>query len=195
MIIGLSGYARSGKDTVANILVSQGFTRVAFADAIRESLFILNPLVGDSLRLQECIWMNGGWEGAKILPEVRTLLQVFGTDVGRKLLGENVWVDVLFSSLNPDKNYVVSDVRFENECEAILSRGGEMWRINRADVGPVNGHISDSALDSYKDFAYTINNSDSLTVLNLKVMNRLEKVLGAACCYRGCEGCATYAKN
>ena len=42
VIIGLSGYAQSGKDTVANILVQHyGYKRVAFADKIRECLFAL----------------------------------------------------------------------------------------------------------------------------------------------------------
>jgi dephospho-CoA kinase len=44
MIIGISGYARSGKDTVANYLVEHHeFTRMAFADAMREALLRLNP--------------------------------------------------------------------------------------------------------------------------------------------------------
>jgi hypothetical protein len=38
-----------GKDTVANILVSQSeFERVAFADAIRSILWEMNPIVKDS---------------------------------------------------------------------------------------------------------------------------------------------------
>jgi dephospho-CoA kinase len=40
MIIGLTGYAQSGKDTVANILVENyGYQRVAFADPIRALLY------------------------------------------------------------------------------------------------------------------------------------------------------------
>jgi 50S ribosomal subunit-associated GTPase HflX len=46
MIIGLSGYAQVGKDTVANILVQHhGYKRVAFADKIRECLFALDPII------------------------------------------------------------------------------------------------------------------------------------------------------
>ena len=49
MIIGLTGYAQSGKDTLANILVENyGYTRVAFADKIREFLYEVNPMVGCS---------------------------------------------------------------------------------------------------------------------------------------------------
>lgn len=64
MIIGLSGYARSGKDTVASFLVSEyAFERISFADPIRDILYALNPSVdGESL-----ISMvdNYGWEIAK----------------------------------------------------------------------------------------------------------------------------------
>ena len=39
-VIGLTGYAQSGKDTVASILVEKyGYRRIAFADKIRDFLF------------------------------------------------------------------------------------------------------------------------------------------------------------
>ena len=41
MIIGLTGYAQAGKDSVANSLVQNyGYTRVAFADKIKELLLV-----------------------------------------------------------------------------------------------------------------------------------------------------------
>jgi hypothetical protein len=49
-LIGLSGYARSGKDEAAKVLVEEfGFTRVAFADKLRDVLYQLNPII-DVLR-------------------------------------------------------------------------------------------------------------------------------------------------
>ena len=48
MIIGLSGYARSGKDAVAQVLVSEfGFKRVAFADPIRDLLYEMDPKIDE----------------------------------------------------------------------------------------------------------------------------------------------------
>jgi dephospho-CoA kinase len=45
-VIGLTGYAQTGKDTVGEILVrDHGFKRVAFADAVRECVYALNPLI------------------------------------------------------------------------------------------------------------------------------------------------------
>ena len=46
MIIGLSGYAQSGKDTIAEMLtMNYGFRRLAFADNIRKAIFKLNPIL------------------------------------------------------------------------------------------------------------------------------------------------------
>ena len=68
MIIGLTGFARSGKDSVAKVLVDQyGFTRVAFADKIRELLYEVNPIVNDSNFTLQGVVNEFGWEDAKVL--------------------------------------------------------------------------------------------------------------------------------
>jgi len=83
MIIGLSGRAGSGKDEVAKVLVDlYGYKRIAFADAIRDALYELNPLVSDRIRVADLV-DEYGWDFAKKNFEVRRLLQVFGTEVGR----------------------------------------------------------------------------------------------------------------
>lgn len=148
MIIGLSGYARSGKDSVAELLVlNYGFKRVAFADGIRQALVALNPLIG-SLRLNDIVGEHG-WEVAKSTDEVRRLLQVMGTEVGRKLIHEDVWVWRLFNQINEDDRIVIPDVRFPNEANMIKSRDGQVWRINRPSHHAVNDHISEHAMDTY----------------------------------------------
>ena len=149
MIIGLSGYARSGKDTVAELLVlNYEFKRMAFADGIRDALIALNPILHDGYRLNEIVKMYG-WEVAKSKDEVRRLLQVMGTEVGRKLIHEDVWVWRLFNSINTDERIVIPDVRFPNEARMIEQNGGEVWRINRHNHKPVNDHISEHAMDNH----------------------------------------------
>ena len=78
MIIGLTGFARSGKDSVAKVLVDQyGFTRVAFADKIRELLYEVNPIVNDSNFTLQGVVNEFGWEDAKVLfPEVRGFFKI-----------------------------------------------------------------------------------------------------------------------
>jgi hypothetical protein len=174
VLIGTSGYARSGKDTVANILVgSHGFTRVAFADILRDAVYTLNPFVGPWTDLQSVVDQHG-WEYAKTdgpkyqHEEVRRLLQVMGTDVGRRLFGDNVWVDSLFSTLEPEKDYVVSDCRFVNEADAIRARGGQVIRVERPGTAPINGHLSETALDDY-GFDHRLINNGTLGDLALAV--------------------------
>lgn len=153
-LIGLSGYARTGKDTIASILVEDyGFVRVAFADLVRDSLVALNPDVrnqdGEHFPLAEMVrWY--GWEKLKLYaPDVRGLLQRMGTEVGRNILGENVWVDATFKSLYPDERYVISDVRFENEAKAVTRNRGVLARVSRMGFGPANDHSSEVALDRW----------------------------------------------
>ena len=178
MIIGLSGYAQTGKDTVADILALQhGFKRVAFADKIRECLYTLNPLVeeGGTYRLKE--WVdNMGWENAKRFPEVRRLLQTFGAEVGRNLIDPNLWVEMTMSGLNRDENIVITDVRFPNEYEAIKWAYGEIWRIERPGVEPINGHYSETALDGWQ-FDRIIENSRGIPDLVLAVTEELNGLI------------------
>lgn len=165
-IIGFSGYARSGKDTAAEALMSLGFVRIGFADKLKDFVYYLNPKVdggpmGD-MTVREVIdkW---GWEGYKNTywgESIRERLQYIGTECGRKILGENVWVDAAFNNL-PDGKYVFSDVRFPNEVDGIRSRGGKIYRIERAGVDAVNQHISETALDHY-EFDGFIHNDGTL---------------------------------
>lgn len=175
MIIGISGYARTGKDEVAKVLVEEfGFERLAFADKLRECVYALNPIVV-SKDLDDVAWLRHlqdviddyGWDGVKETPygpEVRRLLQRFGTEVGRNILGQNIWVDATFMVTDVTKNYIVTDCRFRNEAMGILRQGGKMWRINRPGVGPVNDHISEIGLDDFP-FDTIIENDGDLTDL------------------------------
>lgn len=161
MIIGLSGYARSGKDTVANILVEEyGFTRIAFADKIRQLLLELDPPIADGHYLSELV-LDYGWDIAKAQTKVRTLLQDTGIAC-RNVLGEDIWIHALWNDLQLyTKHYVISDVRFKNEAEFVKEAGGQLWRITRDSVDPINNHISESDLDTY-EFTQTIENNGSL---------------------------------
>lgn len=47
----------------------------------------------------------------------RKFLQIIGTELGRDLLGEDIWIDYLFNILDPDLEVVIiDDVRMENEA-------------------------------------------------------------------------------
>jgi hypothetical protein len=169
-VIGISGYARSGKDTIAEKLAEVGYVRGSFADAIRDALYRLNPIViGSSptykleIRLKELVDAVG-WEKAKEAAEVRELLQRFGTEVGRDMFGDTIWIDYLFDNLPDGTKVVIPDVRYPNEADAITGLGGAVWRVERDGVKAVNAHISDSAMDNYP-FKITAYNNGTIEEL------------------------------
>lgn len=177
LMLGLSGYARTGKDALASILVEQhGFERIAFADALRDMLIALNPLADATPAFSQDVLgifnSEGGWDGAKKVSEqsyysVRSYLQRLGTEAGRVVLGENVWVDAAMKKVKPGGRYVFTDCRFPSEAKAIEARGGKIVRVKRQDTGPVNGHPSEVALDDW-NFAAWILNFGSLDALALR---------------------------
>jgi hypothetical protein len=86
-----------------------------------------------------------GWDSAKRDPEVRRLLQRMGTEAGRNIHGEDCWIRIAKRKVDEAPgNVVITDVRFANEAQAIRSWGGKVIRIERPNVGPVNGHASEA---------------------------------------------------
>ena|SRR5690606_7031810 len=163
--VGLTGYEGCGKDTVASLLAREyGFERFALADRMRDALYHLDPLIYNdglyALTLAELV-DDAGWEGAKrhdeYGPMVRSLLQRFGTEVGRERFGEDFWVALLDQELEQVQtlrheltgdyaNIVVTDVRFPNEADWVRDMGGVVVRVTRPGHGPVNGHPSAAGL-------------------------------------------------
>ena len=184
MILGLSGYARSGKDTVAEYLVERyGFVRMAFADPMREAVARLNPWIdfaGLRIPLSEALRITD-WDGLKDeSTEIRSLLQRMGTEVGRHMFGENFWVDYALNKAveSGHERIVFSDVRFPNEADSIKSfPRNKIWRIDRPGTTPANGHISEHALDDYQ-FDLYINNVHTKEHLYDAVDSLIRNVIG-----------------
>lgn len=175
-VLGLSGWARAGKDTVADYLVAEhGFVKLSFAAPMRTSLEALNPIVGLSRKLGGTTTMRldsviheWGWDGYKESPygdEMRALMQRFGTEVGRNIFGQNFWVDQAMKLAQQHNKVVFSDLRFKNEAQAVLDAGGDAWRITRTGVEAVNDHISEHDLDDFP-FSTHINNDGDIEKLH-----------------------------
>ena len=180
MIIGLTGYAQSGKDTVAKILVEQhGFTRVAFADKIREFLYETNPMfdsiAGEPMFVKARVDRDG-WEEAKKSPHIRRLLQNSGV-AARKVFGDTFWVQQALRQVHFEGNYVITDVRFENEAEAIKKYdNSQLWRVKRLGIDPINSHLSESQMDGYPvDQIFT--NNGTIADLESLVNSRMQNLL------------------
>jgi len=118
-----------------------------------------------------------GWEVAKeTFPEVRRQLQAMGTECGRDLLGDTIWVDTWEKSLPEESNrrVVVADVRFPNEAERIRSLGGLIWRVTRPGTAP-DGHRSEMDLDRIVPDA-VLANTGSIDDLHRLVHQRMETI-------------------
>lgn len=174
--IGLVGRARSGKDTVAHHLVEKhGYTRVAFADRMRDAVEALNPMIRlDVDGLQHiCTLKQGlkmyGWEGLKVYsPDIRGYLQRMGTEVGRDMFGENFWVMQAISVANQYEQVVFSDVRYPNEAERIRDAGGILWRVERDGIEKSDEHTSEALIETIKVDS-VIKNNGTLEELFSKV--------------------------
>lgn len=178
-LIGITGYLRTGKDSVAKLLVDEfGYTKLAFADPLREMALAIDPyisLIGvpeglglapfENRLYSELIDMIG-YETAKSIPDFRRFLQRLGTDGVRNVLGDSTWVDLAVkrarSILRDGGRVVFSDVRFPNEANAIHTLGGAVWRTIRPGYGG-SGHVSETALDDIiPDLVLQAENLDQL---------------------------------
>lgn len=181
MIVAFSGFARSGKDTAVKFLVEErGFIRLAFADKLREFLYALNPIVmgewdekaGMAYARVSQVIDYYGWDEYKESdygPEIRTLLQRLGTEAGRQVMWDTIWIDATIKQIEPGKNYAISDARFLNEFDAVTDLGGRVIRIERTGVGPANNHASEmEALDYH--FDTIIRNNGTLEEFKQKVL-------------------------
>jgi hypothetical protein len=146
------GRARSGKDSFAEQLVgAHGYTRLAFADPLKEMALAVNPIVPTGYRVYvrlAPLVADVGWEYAKdTYPEVRRLLQEMGQRV-RDLDGA-FWVRALLRrAVTVRGPIVVTDVRYPNELHAMRRAGFTVLRIERPGVADM-AHESETALGSH----------------------------------------------
>lgn len=176
-LIGLCGFARSGKDSVGQILEDDcGFRPVSFAQALKNIAAEMNPMLcysGTFTSLARMFAVYEDWDAVKEnCPSSREFLQNLGVAC-RDQIGKDVWVNALARRISesPGSRFVVTDCRFFNEVDWIRSQGGEVWRVTRPNTGPVNGHISESELpETGPLYDRIIHNDGSLQDLRKKVL-------------------------
>jgi hypothetical protein len=135
----------------------------------------------------------------------RLLMQLLGTECGRNIIHPNIWVNSLFADYRKSlkivdldqeenvkleetgvyPNWIITDLRFPNELQAVKDRGGITIKVNRSfnhkmgsketntlDLTPL--HPSEIALDS-AEFDYVIDNNSTIGELIKKVREILIK--------------------
>jgi hypothetical protein len=162
MIIGVVGFIGSGKGTVSDILVEKyGYQKFAFADVLKDTVSVMfgwprHLLEGDtneSRKFRETI--DDFWDdrlsdklGKSITP--RYILQIIGTEAGRDVFGEDIWVSTLERRIRGIENVVISDVRFPNEIKFVQDRDGMVTRVVRGR----DPEWFDTALDHNRGIKY-----------------------------------------
>lgn len=149
-VIGIAGRAGSGKDTIADYLVStHGFKKLAFADPIKAMLRQIGVDCTD--------------RSTKELPHPtfgkspRQMAQFLGTEWMRNLIHYDGWVRITaqqvmvikelnkLDELGGIRGIVISDLRFENERQWLRSIGADIWHVYR-ETQSVSAHSSEFPL-------------------------------------------------
>lgn len=180
-LIGLHGDTGTGKDETAKILKDYGFEQRAQAEAIREILLGLNPLIrinnGKVYSLFHLYSVcDQNWDKVKAEASESIDLMIRLGQTCRNVLGIDIWLNTALPSqkaLDMGRSFVISDVRQVNEFEAIKTRGGQVWKITRPSTaeGGVRGaerRDMDGLLD-HLSFDHTIKNDGTLSELRIKV--------------------------
>jgi hypothetical protein len=141
MIIGITGFISSGKDTAANYFVAQhGFKRDSFAGALKDavaSVFGWDRELLEGLTPEARIWreqVDPWWSTRLKIPNLtpRWVLQYWGTNVCRFGFHDDIWIAALENRLRHRNGHtVISDVRFPNEIQAIRNAGGIIIWVKR----------------------------------------------------------------
>ena len=160
---------RSGKGTVADVLITRfGYTKFQYALGIKTAFAAL--CMAQGIEQDRITRMLGG--DLKEAPQaeigglsLRTFCEGVGTDWGRKMVSEDLWVNMAYTKivklLDSGHRVVVEDARFVNECDLVRELGGKVVRV----VRPVwNGGLkptlsSEGHLEDYQHNAIFANDS------------------------------------
>lgn len=139
MIVGLVGFIGAGKGSVADILVERhDYIKESFANSVKDSVSAVfgwdrSLLEGDTPDSRA--WREQPdrfWSeklGKPFSP--RLALQLMGTEAGRDVFHQDLWIYTVERRCDPNKDYVIPDVRFPNEIESIQRMGGKIVRVHR----------------------------------------------------------------
>lgn len=175
MIVGLVGPAGCGKTTAAvglAMLKGGNFVRRRFAAPLKDMLHALGLTkehTDGALKEEPCELLGG--------KTPRHAMQTLGTEWGRALITDDLWIRAWRAALpTPDINVVIDDCRFPNEAAAIRELGGVLIRINRPGFVHAATHESE-AHELSADVS--IDNSGSAEDLVVKLQETIDALIVA----------------
>lgn len=179
MLIGLTGRAGAGKDSVAAIMAKHGYQRYSMAGPLKrgiEAMFNLPPSIWDDRVAKEAAIP---WLGRS----PRYLAQTLGTEWGRDMVAKDLWLKLMEQRweeirVGPNPRMVITDVRFNDEAERIIDSNGLVFRVLREGVAAVEGHVSEQGIHP-KWITADIKNYGTLEDLEVTVSALLSRVVKA----------------
>lgn len=141
IIMGLIGYARSGKDTVGNILVNRyNFKRIAFGDILKQELnsyFKEEVMVdlknkGTNINIEDIDFLNPKTQ--EIKEKLRPYMIWFGEEARRKA-GKYYWINKAFSTIGNNNKIIITDVRRDNEVDIFANTSFESLLVHISQYG------------------------------------------------------------
>lgn len=175
-LIGIYGYARTGKDTVgAYLTANHNHTRYAFADPIKRAVY---EMFGVTIEDQ-----NNPSLKEKVIPfwgfSPRQMAQLLGTEGGRDLFRQDIWIkraELEYQKIKQtSRHMVITDVRFRNEIDWIKEENGTLIKITRDNRKSISDHKSNKYFDDSL-FDIVIQNNSSKRALFDELENQLLKV-------------------
>lgn len=143
MIVGIAGFIGSGKDTIADYLITfKGFRRMSYAGPLKDAISAIfgwdrDLLEGSTKYSRE--WrdkVDPWWAERLDIKHLtpRWVLQQWGTEVGRRAFHDDIWIASVENKLRTlQDNIVISDCRFPNELNSIKRAGGITIRVSRGE--------------------------------------------------------------
>lgn len=198
MVIGVSGKARSGKDTFAEMLSKElnkeafpPYVMMAFAHELKtrcQAAFDLSyeQLWGDEKEEQDKRYPRPWHDPKEGFWTAREIMQEYGAFY--RSIDSQFWIKNLFrvAEQKEYKNVIITDVRYRNEADYILEHGGVVLRVERENKDSVHNesHPSEIELDDYKKFTFTVVNNWTLEVLEktagevVQLLKEFKKIKG-----------------
>ena len=133
-IIGIAGRARVGKDTLADHIMMKGghYNKISFADPLKTML-----MVGLGLTEEQLYGNDKAIVDHRYGKTPREMMQTLGTEWGRKLVTQDIWVNAVERVITENKNdyYVIPDIRFESEADMVRNVGGIVIHVKGKTTG------------------------------------------------------------
>ncbi len=153
-IIGVAGYARTGKDTFGSILIKE-LSEIGLSAKKLSLAFELKSDLDDFLKQK--FGISAFTEDTNEKSFIRPLLICYGTDLMRKKDPE-YWIKKLQKTVDLNANSgiisVVCDIRFLNEAVWLRKSGGILAHLKRPGIHPAdkNENDNDDTLREVSDF-------------------------------------------